>query len=336
MQQELEKRVARKFESAGAGGGAVHDFRVMEDGHAGLTFGFAVSGSGESHDYVLKVAPVGVRRSGNTDVYRQAYLLRTLFRAGLPVPDVPFASGREDELGTPYIIMEKLPGRTFVIWEPDGSFGPEETDPVWVQTAEALAAIHAYDSKAGLADWDHHATLEGQVGFWSSILEKAEDEGWKRRGTQLAAELEGYKAVPGPMGLMHGDYQPGNVLFDEGRLTGVIDWELACIGPQNLDVGWLLMMADKQCWHSGWSPRINLSREEVLAIYEAARGRKVKDADWFQALACFRMMAIACLNIKLHRNGRRHDPIWEKFAISVTPLLDRGFSLLNGLEEKVA
>ena len=340
MQQELERRVREKFESGPHV--SVHDFQIMEDGHAGLTYGFTVSTSGqtdrpnETRQYVLKVAPVGIRRSGNTDVFRQAQLLRTLFRVGLPVPDVPFASDGEEELGTPYIIMERLPGRTFVIWEPHASFGPDETDPIWVQTTEALASIHAYDSRTGLADWNHRAELDGQVAFWSGILNKAEDEDWKRRGAQLAAALDGCDVTPGPIGLMHGDYQPGNVLFDGGRLTGIIDWELACIGPQNLDVGWLLMMADKQCWHPDWSPRINLSREDVLTIYQAARGRAVEDVDWFQALACFRMTAIACLNIKLHRNGRRHDPIWEKFATCVTPLLDRGFSLLNGLEEKVA
>jgi aminoglycoside phosphotransferase (APT) family kinase protein len=84
----------------------------MEDGHAGLTFGFdTVDAAGLLLDcYVLKLAPAGVTRRGNTDVYRQAPLLRALKATGLPVPAVPWASTDGGVLGTPFIVMERLPG----------------------------------------------------------------------------------------------------------------------------------------------------------------------------------------------------------------------------------
>ena len=61
-------------------GSRVADLRPMEDGHAGLTFGFdVINNASESLcSYVLKLAPAGVARRGNTDVYRQAPLLRGL------------------------------------------------------------------------------------------------------------------------------------------------------------------------------------------------------------------------------------------------------------------
>ena len=97
----------------------VADLRPMEDGHAGLTFGFdVINNASESlGSYVLKLAPAGVARRGNTDVYRQAPLLRGLAKAGMPVPAVPWASPREDLLGAPFIIMERLPGRIFFVWD---------------------------------------------------------------------------------------------------------------------------------------------------------------------------------------------------------------------------
>lgn len=333
-QQDLKDCVTRTF--ARAPGARLYEFGIMEDGHAGLTYGFTITDKAGERRYVLKVAPRGVRRSGNTDVFRQAPLLKALHRAGLPVPDVPFASPDDEELGSPYIVMERLPGRTFVIWDPDPAFTPAETDLVWSQTAKTLATFHAFDCHAHLADWDHHAGLEGQVDFWQRILDKADDDDWKQRGAALAAALAAGPVDRGPVGLVHGDYQPGNVLFEDGRLTGVIDWELACIGPQYLDVGWLLMMADRKCWHDGWTPRIDCSRDEILAIYEAAAGHSVADADWFQALACFRMVAITGLNVRLHHTGKRIDPIWEKFSLSVDPLLDRGFSLLRVASKEMA
>ena len=324
---DLEERARAVF--ASAPGTRLRDFEVMEDGHAGLTFGFAVASASDERRYVLKIAPPGVRRSGNTDVHRQAPLLRALREAGLPVPDVPFADPEETALGSPYIVMDRLPGRTFVIWTPHPEFTPDQTTAVWTQTAQALAAIHKFDWRTRLPDWNHHAALEDQTGFWSRILAKSDDEGWKARGAQLAAALEATRPAPGPIGLVHGDYQPGNVLFENGVLTGVIDWELAFIGPQTLDVGWLLMMGDPACWHPDFQPRLGLDRDALLSVYEAARGAPVAHADWFQALACYRMAAISGLNVKLHRSGRRPDPIWDDMAKCVPLQMDRAFALLS-------
>ena len=76
----------------------VEALQVMEAGHAGLTFGFRVVDGAAATvraRLILKLSPPGVRRAGNTDVYRQAPLLRALHGAGLPVPDVPWAGADE-------------------------------------------------------------------------------------------------------------------------------------------------------------------------------------------------------------------------------------------------
>ena len=38
--------------------------------------------------------------------------------------------------------------------------------------------------------------------------------------------------------LAHGDFSPANILVDEGRVTGVVDWESAKAGPPGFDFGW--------------------------------------------------------------------------------------------------
>ncbi|MGC4378585.1 aminoglycoside phosphotransferase family protein [Fictibacillus sp. Mic-4] len=38
-------------------------------------------------------------------------------------------------------------------------------------------------------------------------------------------------------GFIHRDYHPCNVLWEDGRLTGVVDWVNACIGPAGVDAG---------------------------------------------------------------------------------------------------
>ena len=119
LRQALSRFVPNRF---GPRASAVN-VRSMDGGHAGLTFGFDVhSAEGtELASLIIRLAPVGVKRRGNTDVYRQAPLLKALFDGGLPVPRVPFSSPGEEEFGTPYIMMEKLDGQTFFVWDPDPS-----------------------------------------------------------------------------------------------------------------------------------------------------------------------------------------------------------------------
>lgn len=311
-------------------GTTLEQVAVMEDGHAGLTFGFSVTGAEDARrEFVIKLAPPGVRRSGNTDVYRQAPLLQALARAGLPVTPVLFAAADEAELGTPYIVMPRLPGRTFVVWEPHASFAGADVAALWRQTATILADIHAFDWRAHLADWEAPRPLAGELGRWDRILRQAPEEGWIELGARLGAALDASVPDEGPVGVVHGDYQPGNVLFDHGRLVAVLDWELASIGDQRIDLGWLSMMSDVPSWAADWQPVAPLGPADLVAIYEAARGRPAGDTRWFHAFANYRLASIGCLNVKLHRKGQRPDPLWDRFAGSIPTLFRRGLDLLG-------
>ena len=47
----------------------------------------------------------------------------------------------------------------------------------------------------------------------------------------------------GPVVLVQGDTGPGNFLYDNGRVTAVLDWELAHLGDPMDDLGWLSLRA---------------------------------------------------------------------------------------------
>ena len=329
---ELAQRLGELVRADRGPGAQVHRLRVMEDGHAGLTFGFELQPQvGASESYILKLAPLGVPRRGSTDVFRQAPLLRALHAAGLPAPAIAWASADEALLGTPFIVMERLPGRVFVPWEPADSFATDEAfvRTVWIQAIHALARFHQLDWRQVLAEWEAPYTLASELERWSSLLRHSPDPAWLEAGQQVHRALVQTRPPEAPIGLVHGDYQPGNVLYDEqGLLRGVIDWDLAGIGAQGIDVGWLLMMIDPAAWVEGWRPVAPISRDELLLTYRNAGGTALEHLEWFQAFAQFRLGAIACLNLKLHRNGRRPDPLWERFAPAVSSLFARALQLL--------
>ncbi len=331
--EELRTKLDSLVRATRGASARVRDFSVMEDGHAGLTYGFALSpaASAPDEDYILKLAPVGVPRRGSTDVYRQAILLNALHAAGLPVPRVTWASQDEALIGTQFIVMERLAGRTFVIWEPHGSFDTSvvAVRDLWLQCVRALAGFHKLDWKSALADWEAPYSLESELERWSALMRHALEPAWREGGERVHRALAAQRPPEHPVGLVHGDYQPGNVLYDGGRLVGVIDWDLAGIGAQGIDVGWLLMMIDQSAWADGWKPLAPITRAELLATYRDAGGTALEHLDWFQAFAQFRLGAIACLNVKLHRNGRRPDALWERFAPSISTLFARAEALLD-------
>lgn len=310
----------------------VTNLRPMEDGHAGLTFGFDVTNDASEHlgSYVLKLAPVGVARRGNTDVYRQAPLLRSLAQAGMPVPGVPWASPHEDLLGTPFIIMQWLPGRIFFVWQPHRSF-PRETAALralWLQAARILARLHQVNWQTILAGWERPRALRDELDIWLPLLRHAETSALRDAGLELHRLLAGHIPDDRPIGIVHGDFQPGNILYVDGKATAVIDWELASIGAQGLDVGWLMMLADELAWPQTCRPVAPLSCTDLVDAYRHAGGPALTNLDWYQALAQFRLGAIACLNVKLHRSGKRPDAFWESIASAISVLFGRGIDLL--------
>lgn len=329
-----------RFVRATCGPGSMAEgLRVMEAGHAGLTFGFDLVGPGpaQRRGLVLKLAPPGVRRSGNTDVFRQAPLLRALHGAGLAVPDVPFADPGEQWFGTPFIMMERLVGMPFFVWQPDPAFarGAAAVAPLWEQTIDAMAALHRLDWQHHLGGWEKPRTLREEIVYWDLVLNKAPQPQWIAAGRAVRDRLLATRPDGAPLGLVHGDCQPGNALFEGGRLTGLIDWELASIGSRRLDVGWMMMLADAQSWTDDWRPHCPLTPLQIAQRYAQAMGETGEASaglPWYQALAGYRLGAISCLNVHLHRSGRRRDPTWDRFAPTVPLLFGRAGALLDAVQ----
>ena len=87
----------------------------------------------------------------------------------------------------------------------------------------------------------------------------------------LAAEVRSRwsQVVGSPEVLTHGDYWSGNVVWRDGRLTGIVDWSGGSRGPRGFDLGWcrldLVLLFDEQI------------ADEFLAAYEAGSGEAVDE-----------------------------------------------------------
>ena len=126
MDLALLQRQLQNFSVAHYGKDAVVSQVETMPGHAGLSFGFRVdyqeNGQQRHESLVMRIPPKGVKQSGNTDVLRQVPLLNTLKRYGVPVATVRWSGSDEQWFEVPYMMVERLPGRTFRFSDPDPSF----------------------------------------------------------------------------------------------------------------------------------------------------------------------------------------------------------------------
>lgn len=335
--EEMIPRLAR-WASAHHGPTARVEAVYPMPGNSGISYGFDVlhhTGGVEHREaLVIRVPPPGVRRQGNTDVLRQVPLLRALAEEGVPVPRLHHWGEDETCFGVPYLVVERVPGCALNVFDTDPSFvlTPVGVRPLFRQALGALAQIHRLDWRRRLPDWSHPRTLGEEIAAWEPVLGKALDPDWVAQGLDVRDRLLKYRPAEPPPGLFHGDFFSNNWMFDDGRLHAVIDWEISGIGPSLLDLGWVCMWYDAESWGPARQPAMAWAppAEELVAMYEEAAGRPAEDIGWYRALAGYRFGAITAINVRLHRTGRRPDPVWDVLAESFPYLLDRARQLLDG------
>jgi aminoglycoside phosphotransferase (APT) family kinase protein len=150
-------------------------------------------------------------------------LLRALSERGLPVPRALYVDESLELIDAPFLIISHLDGR------PD--YAP--TDPVHAarQMAGFLAGLHTIDVESDdLAFVVRPVDGPGYLEIERSALPEV-----FLRGHDLleAAWPPGNSNRPC---LLHGDLWPGNMLWQDGELTAVVDWEDASVGDPMVDL----------------------------------------------------------------------------------------------------
>jgi aminoglycoside phosphotransferase (APT) family kinase protein len=85
--------------------------------------------------------------------------------------------------------------------------------------------------------------------------------------------------------LAWGDSRIGNVLYEDFRPVAVLDWEMATVGPRELDVSWIIfahMVFQELAGLAGLPGLPDVMREEdVRDTYERLTGAELGDLRWF-------------------------------------------------------
>ncbi len=165
--------------------------------------------------------------AANPDIAADEYRLLEIARAaGLRVPAPLFLDRSTELFPTPYVVVEFIDGETRM----------EADDPVAFarQLARILAGIHSVDlSDVDLTFLpDQSAAVARRLTDRPAQLDDTLSEG------EIRDALE--RVWPPEEGneprLLHGDFWPGNLLWRDGELAAIIDWEDAVYGDPLSDL----------------------------------------------------------------------------------------------------
>jgi aminoglycoside phosphotransferase (APT) family kinase protein len=237
--------------------------------------------------------------AGGFSMVGEAGLLRAAAAAGVPVAPVVAASDDESVVGSPFIVVDRLPGETIArrIQRDEAFAGAREV--LVAQGGAALARIHDLPMAAA-----GHLRADDPVTQLRSLADVLEPQ----MGTHPAFELgfhwlDRNRPPSGAVSVVHGDFRLGNLLVAEDGLVAVLDWELSHLGDPLEDLGWFAIRA----WRFGGEGEVAGlgSLDELVAAYEGAGGAPV-DLDalrWYQVLGTLRWGIICVLQASTHLTG---------------------------------
>lgn len=220
----------------------------------------------------------------------------------VPVPRVRFIEPTGDVLGTPFLLMERVDG----LVPPDVmpyTFGdnwlfdarPEQQIRLQHSTIEAVAKLHAIpDAATTFAFLDPRqpgsSPLERTLNRAEEWYEfAARDSGTSPLVERILLWLRENLPDTGETVLSWGDARIGNCMYRDFTPVAVLDWELATIGPRELDLAWLIFA------HRVFQTIANtyglpgmpdfLRAEDVMATYREYSGVQIGDLTWYTLYA---------------------------------------------------
>lgn len=293
-----------KFMQRHCGSGEVADLVRLTGGATMESWRFAFGGA----LYVLRRAPslamMADRPFGHAS---EAAIIRAAHAAAVTAPEVIAVLAPEDGLGSGFV-MRALPGTP----DPRAILAMDEPGGLLAEAARDLARIHAIP-KSDLPN--DVPTLDYAQGV-ANLREQFDAAGGDRPIIALGLRWL-CDNLPDPVEpvLNHGDYRLGNLLVENSRLTGVLDWELAHFGDPHEDLAFGCMAVWRFARYD--RPALGLGAlADYFAAYEAESGRRVDPAR-FRFWTVYRTVwwALGCLRqAQLWRDGQ--DRMLERVVIS--------------------
>jgi aminoglycoside phosphotransferase (APT) family kinase protein len=237
------------------------------------------------------------------DLDRQAQVMRLVAtHTSVPVPQVRWSEPDPAPLGSPFFVMDRVDGLVppdllpynFSSW----LSAADATDQRRLQdaTVAVLAALHNIDDPT-----THFSFLRLAPGsaLAAHIADQRAYYAWVADGLRIPLLEQCFDwledhwpATEGPTTFNWGDSRIGNIMYRDFEPVAVLDWEMAGLGPPELDLGWLIFMHH---FFQGVAAQFSLPgmpdflrSDDVATTYESLTGHSPRDLDFYILYAALR------------------------------------------------
>ncbi|MET7773444.1 phosphotransferase family protein [Nocardia sp. NPDC005366] len=272
--------------------------------------------AGQMRDLFLRYDRATPEEKGDPfTLHREAYFYEAFTDTDVPVPRVLGVHPTEQA-----ILSSRVGGHP---WFSD-LHDEQERVAVASEFMRILAAMHRLDPhRLHLPDQDPESALpalvDHELDVWEKIYRDADAGsdpvieialGWLRRNRPEAA---------GPVVIVQGDTGPGNFLYENGRVTAVLDFEMGHLGDPHDDLAWVSLRAVQE-------PFTDLAAR--IADYAAMVPWEV-DVDRIRYYRVFAELRVVILG---HRKDSDRDPLAEVGNMLIFNMLHRRL-LIEALAE---
>jgi aminoglycoside phosphotransferase (APT) family kinase protein len=263
------------------------------------------------HRYVVRLPRAEAAVFPDYDLARQVRVQRALHATAVPVVHPVVHELDERWLRSPFVVMPRVAGRVLSNraqltegWLHDAT--PLERRSLFKHFIETLAHIHRLAwPELDLGPLSGGGPeLAGMLDWWGAYLQWAGGDGDGEHPGPYGQGLEWCRVnLPDPPSpsLLWGDPQLANAVFaDDMRPVAILDWEMAALGPPEIDLAWFLTLRELTVETAGADLDGLPSRDQVLEWYQDALGRSVADLRWYEVFAHVRSGAILLRVARLH------------------------------------
>jgi aminoglycoside phosphotransferase (APT) family kinase protein len=220
-----------------------------------------------------------------------------------PVPRTWWCETSSEPMGAPFFVMSRVDGAV----PPDVmpyTFGdnwlydakPDEQRKLQQTTIQAIAALHdipspteqfSYLQRAAPGDSPLRRHVANTHAWYEVVVRDGVASPLVENGfSWLAAHWPTHESETV---LSWGDSRIGNVLYQDFAPAALLDWEMAGLGPAELDVGWLIYAHHvfetlARMMELPGMPAF-MQPAEVAATYESLRGHAVRDLRFYMVYA---------------------------------------------------
>jgi aminoglycoside phosphotransferase (APT) family kinase protein len=260
----------------------------LQGGYETYTYCFELDGAPDELDrpLVLRLYPPFY---GTGAASWESTVQNVMDAQGYPVARTHMVCTDTLVLGGAFFIMDRLPGQTMAV-----ALQEEVPEPL----GKVHAELHNIDPSAVIAtlrekgiDGDGYR-LESRLDW---LKGKATEQPWLRQAVDWLLEYR----PPEPVrpSVCHGDFHPFNIMYADGKVTGVLDWGGFSIADPAYDIGNTMVLIDVAFRHLAASiegvPPINFDRmvERYLAAYQVYRPLDDTNLDYYRVRRCVMSLA---------------------------------------------